>query len=305
MRKRDPEQIDWHGFVFFPQTGILRNEARQEQALRRKTADVLALLMRRSGSVVAKTELLDEVWRGRTVEEQAVFQAISEIRRAFAPLNPIQTYYGQGYCLTLPRRKHEDIAPPAPTRRFAFVARAAAVLGASLVSVSSVSETMQLDTIVQTGRVAEPEALVSALDRFVGPRAADARRQVSAAEIFLYFGDFTHAEKSGLLSYRTAGANLRSRARAAVVLGKVALHREDVRSARAYTNVAVGAASRLGARDLLAAALALRGELSESRGRMRAALADYRMSADLYGPICGHSAKQIAARMLRIKRRLS
>ncbi|MCZ6641363.1 MAG: winged helix-turn-helix domain-containing protein, partial [Gammaproteobacteria bacterium] len=54
----------------------------EEKQLEPKAMDVLAYLLERNGEVVAARDMLDQLWPGLVVEEDAVYQRIAKIRRA-------------------------------------------------------------------------------------------------------------------------------------------------------------------------------------------------------------------------------
>ena len=64
-----------------------------------KAFDLLLVLLRRSGQLVSKDDLLQEVWHGRAVEEVNLSVNISAIRRALGPSGAalIQTVSKRGY----------------------------------------------------------------------------------------------------------------------------------------------------------------------------------------------------------------
>ncbi len=87
------------------------DEARQELrvggllvALERRALDVLTYLLRHTGEVVSKEELLREVWVGRVTVEQVLPNAINKLRRALGQANAerISTQARLGYRLDGP-----------------------------------------------------------------------------------------------------------------------------------------------------------------------------------------------------------
>jgi DNA-binding winged helix-turn-helix (wHTH) protein len=54
----------------------------EEVALRAKSFEVLTYLVERQGQLVAKTELIDAVWRDAAVTDNSLAQCLVEIRRA-------------------------------------------------------------------------------------------------------------------------------------------------------------------------------------------------------------------------------
>jgi DNA-binding winged helix-turn-helix (wHTH) protein len=74
--------------------------------LHRKAFETLLVLVRNSGRVVEKNELLKEVWADRVVEENNLSQSISTLRKALGDTSPpyqyIVTVAGVGYRLAVP-----------------------------------------------------------------------------------------------------------------------------------------------------------------------------------------------------------
>lgn len=83
-------------FSFSAETGRLRFNGR-ETVLRPKTAALLTLLKSEAGRTHSKQELLNRLWPDVCVQDQAVFQCVSEIRRAFGTRECIRTHPRQGY----------------------------------------------------------------------------------------------------------------------------------------------------------------------------------------------------------------
>ena len=86
----------------------------KELALTPKPLDLLFYLLDRPGTLVTKEELLDEIWPGANVTENALAQAISELREALDDEAGAPTYVR-----TVSRRGYRFIAPvttsPAPS----------------------------------------------------------------------------------------------------------------------------------------------------------------------------------------------
>lgn len=86
------------------------------KTLRPKTFQLAQYLAEHSGEVISKDNILNKVWGDSIVEEQAVFQSVNEIRKAFAPQEVIKTY---------PRRGYTWLIPCKPVERPLFVASSA------------------------------------------------------------------------------------------------------------------------------------------------------------------------------------
>ncbi|MFK8029358.1 MAG: winged helix-turn-helix domain-containing protein [Gammaproteobacteria bacterium] len=88
-------------FRFNSQTLELRANG-QVVTLRPKTAELLRELINARDRVVAKRELIANIWHTEHVTDQSVFQAISELRAVLAPLTAIRTFPNRGYQWVLP-----------------------------------------------------------------------------------------------------------------------------------------------------------------------------------------------------------
>ncbi len=72
--------------------------------LRPKTGVLIALLLEHRHRLLSKQQLISQVWHTEYVQDQSLFQAISEIRKVFAPLQPIKTHPNLGYQWVMPVR---------------------------------------------------------------------------------------------------------------------------------------------------------------------------------------------------------
>lgn len=89
-----------NGFVFNSDTLVLTQEAEPVE-LRHNEAKLLALLLENSDSVLTKETILSQVWQGKVVSDQAVFQNISHLRNIFGS-SAIKTFSKRGYQWVLP-----------------------------------------------------------------------------------------------------------------------------------------------------------------------------------------------------------
>jgi TolB-like protein/DNA-binding winged helix-turn-helix (wHTH) protein len=100
--------------------------------LRPKTAALLEALAARPGEIVTKDELLERVWPGVYVDEDALVQCVGEIRRALGPdRDAVRTHAKRGYSLELTVAEPE--LPPVSRARFrrALAALLVALAGAA------------------------------------------------------------------------------------------------------------------------------------------------------------------------------
>lgn len=84
----------------------------QPVALGARAFDLLLALHERRDRVASKCELLDQVWRGRPVEEGNLTVQVSALRKVFGP-QVVATVAGHGYRLALPAGD-ADAAPDGP-----------------------------------------------------------------------------------------------------------------------------------------------------------------------------------------------
>jgi TolB-like protein/Tfp pilus assembly protein PilF len=92
--------VSFDSFRFEPASGRLWNGA-EEVRLTLKAAAVLGSLIEHAGELVTKQTLLDSVWRGTVVSEDALSSCIQELRKALGddPKQPrfIETRHRRGY----------------------------------------------------------------------------------------------------------------------------------------------------------------------------------------------------------------
>ncbi len=91
-------------WTFAPDTGMLENGAGSTR-LEHRTAALLELLARKPGELVSHSEIIDQVWDGRTVSPNSVAVVISDIRRALGDDPKAPTFIE-----TLPKRGYRLIA---------------------------------------------------------------------------------------------------------------------------------------------------------------------------------------------------
>lgn len=101
----------------------------QRIALRPKAALILDQLLQRPGETLTKDELVRVVWQGRPIQDQTLFQTMSELRRALAPGECIVTIPNVGYRFVLPEPE------PVPQSRTASLVRLFASAAALIVMV--------------------------------------------------------------------------------------------------------------------------------------------------------------------------
>src|SRR5262245_24864836 len=82
-----------------------------------KAFDVLVYLLDRPGELVTKQELIDAVWEGAAVTDNAITRVVAQLRRALDdPADQpryIETIPRRGYRFLLPPSVPEDGHPPA------------------------------------------------------------------------------------------------------------------------------------------------------------------------------------------------
>lgn len=115
------------GWRFDAVSGELQVDGAPATRLRPRSAAVLECLLRRRGRVVAKDELLREVWRDVVVTDDSLVQCVTEIRRALGPPRRdwIRTIARSGYAFVGDVPIGSDDEAPAPAAHAARVSRRA------------------------------------------------------------------------------------------------------------------------------------------------------------------------------------
>ncbi len=141
----DYEQIGSYRFGEFtldPDRGELLRDGNRVK-LRPKSFDVLHYLVERQGKLVGRDELLDSVWAGAVVTEDAVTQCLIDIRKALGDdsQTAIRTVPRRGYIFELPVEPviESAAAPPRRSSRLVAWAIAAAVAGLILLLLTRVA----------------------------------------------------------------------------------------------------------------------------------------------------------------------
>src|SRR4051812_21787021 len=99
------QAFEFGDFVLIPKERLLL-AAGEPVHLTAKAFDLLAILVRRSGRLVSKDELLREVWPDTFVEEVNLTVNISALRKALD-----QGRNGNGMIQTVPTRGYRFVAP--------------------------------------------------------------------------------------------------------------------------------------------------------------------------------------------------
>lgn len=85
----------------FDSESLLLTQQGEPIAIRNNEAKLLAFLLANPGQVFSKDAILENVWTGKVVSEQAVFQAISNLRNLFGE-DAIKTFPKKGYQWQIP-----------------------------------------------------------------------------------------------------------------------------------------------------------------------------------------------------------
>ncbi len=97
----------------------------EPRALEPKAFDLLVCLVRHAGEVVTKTQILDEVWAGTAVTDNALTRVIAQLRRALGD-DPREARFIE----TVPTRGYRWLPPVIEQAEVAHPAAAATVVGA-------------------------------------------------------------------------------------------------------------------------------------------------------------------------------
>ena len=117
METTTSRQVGFAEFRLNPDTGELwRND--EEIRLPPRVAALLSALAERSMQVVSKQELIDRVWHGKAVGDDAITSCVQELRRALGddPRRPrlLETRHRRGYRLLVPAMQGPASEKPAP-----------------------------------------------------------------------------------------------------------------------------------------------------------------------------------------------
>src|SRR5581483_8344395 len=104
----------------------------QAVALTPKVFDTLVYLVENSGRLITKDEFMKQVWAGALVEDAALAQSISQLRKALGDSELIETVPKKGYRF-LEQVKIVDAGPPtAPVSSFSSATTAQSPLGSDI-----------------------------------------------------------------------------------------------------------------------------------------------------------------------------
>lgn len=104
--------ISFGEFGFDPQQQLLYQNGQPVQ-LTQKQVRLLSLFLEQPKTVFSKEDILDQVWEGRAVSEQVVFQNISKLRTIISN-DAIKTFPKRGYQWQLPLSSQPEAAPTLP-----------------------------------------------------------------------------------------------------------------------------------------------------------------------------------------------
>jgi len=186
LRGRPSPRLAFGPFELDPDPGILR-ERDNEIPLDPKPFELLLYLVRHSGSVVSRRELLDVLWPQGDANEDAVVHCVVEVRRALG-----EATRSPRYLRTIPRRGYQLVAevvvrepsetprpqlvltfpaPPEAIRPSRASARpprsrrrerraALALAAAALVAIAVAAAFLRLRSVPENARALDPDALV-------------------------------------------------------------------------------------------------------------------------------------------------
>ena len=237
-----------------------------EIALRPKTFAVLMHLVENRRRAVSRAELMDEVWHGRLIEPQGVFQSISELRTAFGQADFIRTVRGFGYQWVVPTR---ECAPPqGPTLPRSFRGWAWAAVGL-VAGVCVTWFTYQEDFL------------------------ADLEVRLDLAYARFEQGDSIQGDRLARETYeRATGPQARHlRLASAVLLSRSPLI--NATKAEYYAREAIDIGRRIHSPDFEAAGHERLGELLVDRGEPELAIVHWSIALESYTDICPSSVERV------------
>jgi len=303
-------------FRFEPASGAVTDGSGRSFELRGKACSLLTYLIENRDRTVSKDKLLAAIWRGRVVEDQAVFQVVSELRHAFAGLETIRTHRGKGYrwvaatyvtggsrCARAPMR-------PAGMRLAISVLL---TLTAALVAASSHLEgstastrTVQIDSLLLNearshaiaGRLEAAEAVLRIA---LSSKPEHAEANLELGSVLLATGKTEAARHRAYGVYERSADGSRERAESALLLSRILASEGRHDQADRFGALAVVLASKLEDIVLVAASQEQIASLSEARGMWDAADANLLVAQQIYAAHCPENASRVS----RIRERLA
>lgn len=150
MKGNSDQKYSFDGFTLdLPRACLLRGE--QQIRLRPKSFEVLTYLVRNSGRLVTKTELIQAVWPDSFVTDDSLVQCLIDVRRALGG-------DAQRYIKTVPRRGYifdlqvRETVQPAPRAVFAEQVEGLRVVIEEVVSPPKTSFGKTLSNIIRVAR---------------------------------------------------------------------------------------------------------------------------------------------------------
>lgn len=181
--------------------------------IRPKTLATLGYLLANRHRVVTKDDLLDSIWPAAEVQDQAVFQSISELRSIFKGHDCIETVRGQGYRWILPLTT--DLRTPEPRsfwRAMALAACLVAILGSIVWRQSDTgpqSLTLVIGPVASLGTLPRNSDIAPSMDRMLTAQLRrmgwDAQRQQQGAlpaDALILHVDVASSDADTLLHYQ-------------------------------------------------------------------------------------------------------
>lgn len=120
-----------------------------ELTIRPKTMSTLIYLIKHENRVVSKEEMLDVIWPDSEVQDQAVFQSISELRSIFKGHNCIETIRGSGYRWRIPTDAPEHEIESNKRRWRILIAACLVGVAGSIAFWQTLNETRSFTVLVQ------------------------------------------------------------------------------------------------------------------------------------------------------------
>lgn len=227
-------------------------------ALRPKTAVLMAVLIDQRQHLLGKQALFSQVWRTDYVQDQSLFQAISEIRKTLAPLQPIKTHPNLGY---------QWVAPVKQVRRTQWAGRLA-VSVFSLVAVTALLITnwqTKLPTAEATSALTNPQSILQspAMRAF-----ANGIEQLNNQQLPEAWDNFELAERENPLFLE-----------ASMMKAEILFEQADYVAAETLTNQLLSRAIAQGEHYVEVSAQGLLSRISEQTGQWNNAL-DWALQAD-------------------------
>lgn len=328
---RAPDRFRFEGYTLDVRSETLTDPAGNRLHLRPKTLQVLIHLVKNRADLVSKQQLLQHIWQDTVVEDQAVFQSISEIRSLMQRSDCIRTAKGRGYQWTLETLGESGkpafaSVPPVKRRPTATLRMAAGTMACVLAvywafqidfdNLAGADEATVSQPVAHTEAAVPVDALLRQAQLHLSRNQFDEARstidlvlahfpehraaRVDLAYLLKMSGDLAQAKSIASEVYNTPGNRSEPQARmsAALLLSEISLADRQLTRALALGEEALSDAISLDNDAMVAASLEQLAEVALTGNDRDMAKARLHTAMAMYGASCPSSVQRVQNKLL-------